>query len=168
MCETRDRKIRNLTTVERNNPDLLPTDSRLFRRMGLTSAHTSTTGRSEPFQWQGRFFRCPPGRHWSVSHAGLQHLAQIDRLVAAKTGQLGWKRYEDEVPGRPLTAIWTDFGAPKDKRYIVQTPNRAIERCILMTTDPGDLVLDPPAVLAPRLISRKSGADAGLPSIHRG
>ena len=143
MCETHDGKIRNLTAAERNNPDLMPEGSRLFRRMGLTSAHTSTTGRSEPFEWDGQVFPCPSGRHWSVSHEGLQNIAQNGRLVIPERGQLAWKRYEDEVPGRHLTAIWTDFGAPQDKRYIVQTPDTAIERCILMTTDPGDLIIDP-------------------------
>ena len=143
MCETHDGKIRNLTAAERNNPDLMPEGSRLFRRMRLTSAHTSTTGRSEPFQWDGQVFSCPSGMQWRVSHEGLQNIAQSGRLVTTEKGQLAWKRYEDEVPGRHLTAIWTDFGAPQNKRYIVQTPDTAIERCILMTTDPGDLIIDP-------------------------
>ena len=54
-----------------------------------------------------------------------------------------WKRYEDELPGTSLNAIWDDGSRVRDRRYIVETPSRILERVILMTTDPGDLVLDP-------------------------
>ena len=54
-----------------------------------------------------------------------------------------WKRYEDEVPGRRINNIWAAPMSPKDKRYVVQTDMKAIQRCMLMTTDPGDLVFDP-------------------------
>ena len=56
--------------------------------------------------------------------------------------QLAWKRYEDEVPGRHINAIWTDTAPTQDKQYVVETPPKVLERCLLMTTDPGDLVLD--------------------------
>ena len=54
-----------------------------------------------------------------------------------------WKRYEDEIPGISISAAGWKFQASRDKTYAVQTPQTVIERCILMTTDPGDLVLDP-------------------------
>ena len=53
-----------------------------------------------------------------------------------------WKRYEEEVPGRPINAFWTDTPGTQDKQYVVETPPKVLERCLLMTTDPGDLVLD--------------------------
>ena len=143
MCEMADGSIRNLTADERDNPENLPSDARAFRRMRLDSAGASDTGRSEPFEWNGQIYQCPEGRHWSVSHEGLANLNGIGRLVAVEGGILSWKRYEEEIPGRYINAVWNDLGAPQDKRYIVQTPERVIERCILMTTDPGDLVLDP-------------------------
>ena len=67
----------------------------------------------------------------------------MNRLSATEEGTLRWKQYEDEIPGKEINAAWTNLAAPQDKRYIVQSPDRTIERCILMTTDPGDLVLDP-------------------------
>ena len=88
-------------------------------------------------------YPCPTGRQWSVSLAGLHSIAEQGRMVVSNESSLRWKRYEEEIPGRPLHSVWTNIGAPKDKRYIVQTPERIIERCMLMTTDPGDLVLDP-------------------------
>ena len=54
-----------------------------------------------------------------------------------------WKWYENEVPGRKINNLWFRQMFSSDKRYVVQTADAAIERCILMTTDPGDLVLDP-------------------------
>ena len=142
MVEMADGICRNLASEERESPDLLPTGARIFRRMPLDSAQTSTTGRSEPFEWNGRNYPCPSGRHWSVSHEGLQNIADLGRLISSGETTLSWKRYEDDVPGRYITSIWTDTTAPQDKQYIVETPPKALERGILMTTDPGDLVLD--------------------------
>ena len=73
----------------------------------------------------------------------MDRLSELNRLEA-REGQssLMWKRYEDEVPGRRINNVWAAPMSPKDKRYVVQTDTKAIQRCILMTTDPGDLVLD--------------------------
>ena len=142
MCELPDGTCRNLTNAEREDPDLLPEGSRTFRRMRLDSAHTSTTGRSEPFEWQGKTYPCPAGGQWRVSHEGLRQIAETGRMVITDNNQLTWKRYENEVPGRHINAIWTDTGASQDKQYVVETPPKVLERCILMTTDPGDLILD--------------------------
>ena len=143
MCELPDRTSRNLTKEERSNPDLLPAGTRLFRRMRLDSANTSETGRSEPFEWNGQTYHCHPNSHWRVSHEGLRSIALKNRLVISSNDSIAFKRYEEEVPGRPINAVWSNLGASQDKRYIVQTPETAIERCILMTTDPGDLIIDP-------------------------
>ena len=53
-----------------------------------------------------------------------------------------WKQYEGEMPGRTINAIWTDTRGNQDKQYVVETPGKVLERCLLMATDPGDLVLD--------------------------
>ena len=142
MCELPNGTCRNLTNAERENPDLLSEDARVFRRMPLDSASTSATGRSEPFEWQGHKYPCPAGRHWTVSHEGLLQIAETGRMVITDNNQLTWKRYEGEIPGRQIDAVWTDTAAPQDKQYVVETPPKVMERCLLMTTDPGDLVLD--------------------------
>ena len=74
----------------------------------------------------------------------MDRLSELGRLDAQDNQtSLMWKRYEDEVPGRRVNNIWAASMSPKDKRYVVQTDTKAIQRCMLMTTDPGDLVLDP-------------------------
>ena len=89
---------------------------------------------------QATVYRCPPTSHWRVSHRGLHTLAQMGRLNEGNNIQ--WKHYEDEVLGRSLNAIWENSGVIADKQYVVETPPKVLERCLLMTTDPGDLVLD--------------------------
>ena len=85
-------------------------------------------------------YRCPANSQWRVSHRGLHALARMGRLTEGKN--IRWKYYENEVPGRQINAIWENSGVVVDKQYIVETPATVLERCILMTTDPGDLVLD--------------------------
>ena len=143
MCEMDDGTMRNLTKEEREDPNKLPKGARLFRRMRLTSSGTSTTDRSEPFALGGKTYECPAGEHWRVGKDGMRKLAEQGRILPVSNGSLSWKRYEHEVPGRHINAAWTNLAAPQDKRYVVQSPELTIERCILMTTDPGDLVLDP-------------------------
>ncbi len=141
MVELADGTERAVTTEERKNPSILPDESKLFRRAMLTSQDVSTTGRSEPFQWGDTEYPCPPGDHWRVSHEGLQRLADLGRLINW-AGRLDWKRYEDEVPGRMINNLWSSQMSPKDAKYIVETAYTAIERCMQMTTEAGDLIID--------------------------
>ena len=134
---------RNPTQAERDDPDsTLPPDARLYQHARLTSQGGSSTGRSEPFMWNNVQYNCPPDSHWRVSHDGLKQLAKQNRL-SISGGTLHWKRYEDEIAGRTLNNLWHTQMAPTDMHYVVETAESVIERCILMTTDPGDLVLDP-------------------------
>ena len=112
--------------------------------MLLASSGTSTTRRSEPYHWRGHDWPCPLGEQWRVSMDGMDRLAELGRLDAAGPGSmLGWKRYENEVPGRRIHNVWSRQMSASDKRYVVQTADSVIERCLLMSTDPGDLVFDP-------------------------
>ena len=85
-------------------------------------------------------FKCPANRHWTVSHRGLHNLSTQGRLTVGDNIQ--WKLYENDLPGIGLNAIWENSGRVTNKQYIVETPSKVLERCILMTTDSGDLVLD--------------------------
>lgn len=141
--EMADGTCRSLTAEERGNLSLLPVGSRLYRRMGLTSMHESTSGRSDSYVWKEKKYECPPNRQWSVSSEGLDRLAEIGRLDVAETSNLlHWKRYEEEVPGRRVTNLWSRLMSADDLHYVVETAESVIERCLLMSTDPGDLVLD--------------------------
>jgi len=145
MVELPDGECRAPTPEERVDPDnCLPKGARICRRMPLMSRGDSTTGRSDPYEWNGRVFRVPTGQQWRVSANGLDRLASLGRLEAREgQTQLMWKKYEDEVPGRRIHNIWPAQMSPTGKRYVVETATKVIQRCILMTTDPGDLVFDP-------------------------
>ena len=90
---------------------------------------------------QANSYPCPPDRHWSVSLKGLHSIATRGRLLLIGS-RLYYQVFQDEDPGPRLTAFWPDGGRLRDRQYIVETPPRVIDRAILMTTDPGDLVLD--------------------------
>ena len=141
--ETKSGKNRNLTSAEKANPEIhIPEDCRLYNRIQLTSQHESTTGRSKPYVYDGKTFQCPSDSQWRVSTEGLDHLAEIGRLDG--DGQsLRWKKYENETPGRQINNIWGKQMSADDLHYVVETAESVIERCILMTTNPGDLIMDP-------------------------
>ena len=145
MVEERDGTCRNLEPEERADPDKnLPDGARVYQRMRLASPGSSTTGRSDPYRWDGHDWPCPRGEHWRVSVEGMDRLAELGRLDAAgPEALLTWKRYEHEMPGRRVHNLWHRMMKPADKRYVVQTADSVIERCVLMATDPGDLVFDP-------------------------
>ena len=145
MVELADGTTRAPTPDEKAAPDShLPTGASLYRRVYLTSPGTSTTGRSDPYNWRGHDWPCPAGEQWRVSMEGMDRLAELGRLDAAGPGStLMWKRYENEVPGRRIHNVWSRQMSASDKRYVVQTADIVIERCVLMSTDPGDLVFDP-------------------------
>ena len=138
-------ECRRLTSEERSDPEYyLPEGSRLFQSMNLQSQGYSSTGRSEPFTWNNATYHCPDTLQWSVSHGGLKNLGTLNRLHRFnEKSTLRWKLYEGEVPGRKINNAWEGRMYPSDKRYVVQTSRFVIQRCMLMTTDPGDLVFDP-------------------------
>lgn len=143
--ESSDGATRPMTSDERRDPETaVPDSARLYRWARLASPGTSTTDRSAPYRWNGREYPCPPGEHWRVSAAGMDRLAELGRLDASDSSDwLHWKLYENEVPGRRINNLWHRPMAAQDKRYVVQTADSVIERCVLMATDPGDLVFDP-------------------------
>ncbi|WP_440714120.1 site-specific DNA-methyltransferase [Gordonia sp. FQ] len=100
----------------------------------------------QPFQFKGRKYEPGASSHWKPNYPdGLQRLAAANRIeVVGRT--LRYVRYEDDFPVQNFTNAWMDTGTAgfaADKYYVVQTNVKVIERCILMCTDPGDLVLDP-------------------------
>jgi adenine-specific DNA-methyltransferase len=100
------------------------------------------TGTTFDYVFEGQKFECKPTEHWKVTEEGLDRLAVADRLVPLKKS-LRLKRFWEDFPVKEYTNIWYGMGGAADMIYVVQTNRRIIERCLLMTTDPGDLVLDP-------------------------
>ena len=143
--ELPDGSCRKPTDEERFNPDkFLPEGARIYQRAGLASQGASNTERSKPYEWNNRTFNCPPNSQWRISKEGLDKLSKLGRLEALEgQSSLRWKKYEDEVPGKKINNLWSAQMYPSEKRYVVETATKAISRCILMSTDPGDIVLDP-------------------------
>ena len=97
-----------------------------------------------PVACQGQRFVPRGGRGWSTTEPGMERLRKADRILPNGVN-LAYRRFLEDSPVRPIIASWRDTGSGfmSDKVYVVQTNAKVIERCILMTTDPGDLVLDP-------------------------
>ena len=143
--ELADGSRRVMTTAERDNPVDLPTGARIYRHDNLTSQGATNTT-TIPFEHDGVVFHPGANRHWTTSLQGLQRLAQARRLAAPTQNSLTYVRYLDDFPVGELTNVWADTqtGAFTDaKVYAVQTNSKVLTRCVLMTTDPGDLVFDP-------------------------
>jgi len=121
----------------------IPKQARLYSVSDLTSSHEYGLGK-EPFDFDGGTYT-PGSRYWTTSPEGMKRLAAAKRLHASENS-LRYIRYFDDFPYQPLTANWTDTitGQYSDPRvYVVQTATKVIARCILMSTDPGELVFDP-------------------------
>src|SRR5690606_11487517 len=91
---------------------------------------------------EGRRFDHPKGKSWKTNREGMARLARANRLHPLQTS-LRWRYFFDDAPTEAITDVWSDTFAAVDKSYVVQTAETVVQRCILMTTDPGDLVLDP-------------------------
>jgi len=120
------------------------TSFRRFQASNLTSQGASEAG-SQPFCWRGEVFSIGSNKHWKTHQEGLIKLCKADRLFSAGR-TLTFKRYADDFPVAPYSNMWTDTIQSTfaiQNIYVVQTNTKIIERCILMATDPGDLVLDP-------------------------
>jgi len=95
-----------------------------------------------PVKIQGREFVPPGTRGWSTTAQGMERIGRAERLVP-QGQRLAYVRYFDDFAAFDIGNSWTDLGGTQDRVYVVQTTTRIPERCMLMTTDPGDLVLDP-------------------------
>jgi adenine-specific DNA-methyltransferase len=143
--ENLDGSRRVMTTDERNDFSLLPANARVYRHADLTSQGATATGTVDHF-FQGNKYH--PGRnsHWKTTQDGLQRLNRSERLATPTRNSLCYVRYFHDFPVAEYTNVWTDTqtGAFTDEKvYVVQTNTKVVKRCLLMTTDPGDLVFDP-------------------------
>ncbi len=135
---------RSMTSEERSGASELPPGASIFRNDNLTSQSGGESSRFEvAYHWHG--FR--PGRgYWKTNQGGMQRLLRADRVASPTPRSIQYVRFLDDFSVSKFSNVWTDTqtGAfTEDKLYVVQTNTKVIERCILMCTDPGDLVLDP-------------------------
>ncbi|MCZ8111143.1 MAG: site-specific DNA-methyltransferase [Betaproteobacteria bacterium] len=141
--ELADGTRRKMTGEERKDASLWPTGSRVFRADNLQSQSGVDTTRY-PVEFEGRTF-VPSKGVWKTSKAGMAALKSARRLILIGN-TLSYVRYFQDFPVQSINNFWDDTtvaGFADEKVYVVQTTAKVIQRCILMTTDPGDLVLDP-------------------------
>lgn len=143
MLELPDDTCRRLTKEEREGE--LPRGAKLLIPQGLFNDSGGQTSRFL-YELDGKQFTPPTSYFWRSNREGLDRLRAAGRLVAVGN-TLRWKQYEADFTLTPVKALWTDTMpsgyAGESSLYVVQTATKVVERCLLMTTDPGDLVFDP-------------------------
>ncbi|MCR5888350.1 site-specific DNA-methyltransferase [Hymenobacter sp. J193] len=139
--ELADGSRRKMTVEEKLDAKKIPKGARAYRLTDLVSA-----GRTEScvfeFEFNGKKFFPSSGKSWKTNPKGIEVLIKKNRIHAS--GKVpAYIFFHDDYPVQELSNVWTDTQGASDKRYVVQTTEKAIQRCIIMTTEPGDLVIDP-------------------------
>lgn len=142
--ETSPFERRTATANERENSESIPPSYKIYSTDNLCGQGSPPS--PTPFEYHGRIYHPSPNSHWKPNYPlGLDRLAKSSRVEAVGKS-LRYVRFFEDNPSSPIKNIWQDTGKAgfsSDKSYVVETNASVIERCILMTTDPGDLVLDP-------------------------
>ena len=138
-----DGREERLTKDQKDNLRKLPADTRLFSLGDTTSDGGAST--DQPFIFQNEKFSPGNNRHWSVKWPeGMDILAKSGRLRKRPNGGIAYLRFYDDFPARPMSNTWSGTSSSFSNRiYVVQTTMTIVERCLLMSSDPGDLILDP-------------------------
>ena len=122
----------------------VPSGAKVFRPSPMVSQSGGDTS-NFPVHFEGKD-RHPRSGFWKTNHRGIERLVNSERIVG-EGRSIAYVRYLDDFPVFPISAFWDDTWGVQSradpKQYVVQTSSQVIERCMLMTTDPGDLVLDP-------------------------
>ena len=134
-------KLRRFTKEEKQDFTATLLTKRVFGTVSQWAPSYSDANVYE-FSFEGKIYYPPTGQCWITSKEKMNKLAKIGRLFV----EGDYPRYvmlHDDFPFAKQTSPWSDTAPAQDKQYVVQTSVEVIKRCILMTTDPGDLVLDP-------------------------
>jgi len=137
-------EIRRITNEEYSDPSKLPEGAKIFATTPIVSqGYSESNSQDIELEFEGKKFTlsCGHNRHWSVGVEGTRRLWEKGRLLRTE-GLRIFKSYLDDFPYSPLTNVWADMRGETEMSYVVQTNKKVLERCILMSTDPGDLVLD--------------------------
>ena len=144
IVETNDGQRRSISSEEFANLRFLPSAARLITSSALVSSGLTPSCVFD-VDFQTKRYKPSTGRSWRTNPTGMERLKLARRLIS--TGNtLRYVAYFDDFPYATIDNSWGDTGGGAivgKKIYIVQTPNKILERCMLMTTDSGDLVLDP-------------------------
>ncbi|MCL2075283.1 MAG: site-specific DNA-methyltransferase [Betaproteobacteria bacterium] len=122
-------------------------DGALYRLDNITSSRPAGDGDVTQFRWFGK--EHSPGKGtFKTKESGLIRLGKADRFVVTKNGKLNYRRFQTDFGYGAMGNLWADISGAVQSRsdpkiYVVQTSTSIISRCLLLATDPGDLVLDP-------------------------
>ncbi len=138
---------RPATEGEMAQTESLPPGARLFRVDNITSSRPAGEGDVREFEYQGMRFT-PGAGTFKSDLTGLSRLGSAGRLHISSKGKLNYRRFKDDFAPAQISNLWTDISGAVQSRsdpkvYVVQTFTSIVQRSMLMTTDPGDLVLDP-------------------------
>jgi adenine-specific DNA-methyltransferase len=136
--QTPDGQARRLTPAERSGEQPLPEGARLFGDVSLTKPGP---GRKFAIEFKGQMFDSGK-RWWGMTEESLQRALKTGR-VDQFGNALRQRRFQDESTAVAIGNLWEGFLGQNDPIYVVQTNVEIVKRCVLLTTDPGDLVLDP-------------------------
>ena len=135
---------RGVRAAEKRGEVPVPEDARLYSPGDLQSQGASRE--PQPFEFKGKIYRPGANAHWKPNYPeGLERLAAAGRIHVA-ANSLRYRRFASDIPYKERGNLWTDTltgSFTDEKLYVVQTNPKVVERCLLMTSDPGDLVLDP-------------------------
>ena len=136
-----DGRRRNITKEELADVRVLPPGAQVFTEQPPISAGYRTNT-SVPFVFCGKKYDIGLQRNWKTHLVGMERLGRADRLIPLPK-LVYYERRISDFPVAALANIWDDTQDRLSKSYVVETVPKVVERCVLMTTDPGDLVLDP-------------------------
>ena len=147
QIELPDGSRRSMTSAERRDPNIVPLNARRFQLDNLISSESSAGG-TVNFGFNGKVYHPGANNHWKTTVSGLKALVEQGRIMATQGGTIRYVRYLDDFPAKAVHNVWTDISGSIQSRsdpkiYTVQTSTSVVARCMLMSTDPGDLVLDP-------------------------
>ena len=132
---------RKMTKEELSNHKLLPMGAKIFRLVPLWPVTYSPNSVFD-IEYNGKIYQPPQGQCWVTNPEGIKRLIEANRIMPEGEGNLRYIYYLDDYPLKKLTSFWDDTVGAREQKYVVQTATKVIQRCMLMTTDPGDLVLD--------------------------
>jgi len=134
---------RPMSRAEIDEHKLLPPETDVGQLISLYPTGAFATG-IYPFDFQGRQYAPPAGKSWKSPIDGMTRLARAARLFPYSGGStLRYLLRFSDYPVTPYSNLWGDTSAPSGMQYVVETNTKVVARCMLMATDPGDLVLDP-------------------------
>lgn len=138
--ELSDGRRRAMTDEEREDPSAIPEGARIYRLIDLNSSGLTPSCVFD-VSFEGRVFSPREGHSWKTNPEGMKKLIR-ERRLEAPGESLQYVFYFDDFPFMEVTNMWSDTQGASGKRYAVQTSEKVVERCVLMASDPADIVLD--------------------------